>query len=151
MTIVNLKPALRQRPFVAPALFDQLIDAFFNEGSTKNQWTPATLRQPAVNIAELPEAILLELAAPGLEKTDFNIKIEKDQLRISAAKETTKESTEKVKRSEFSYHKFERTFQLPDTIATGQISAEYKNGILKVTLPKKEEAREMPPRTVEIA
>lgn len=72
-------------------------------------------------------------------------------MHISVAKETAKESTEKVKRSEFSYHQFKRTFQLPDTIASNLISAEYKNGVLKVTLPKKEEARELPPRTVEIA
>ena len=82
----------------------------------------------------------IELAAPGLNKEDFNIKVEKDTLSISAKKETSTVEGEKVKVREFAYTSFQRNFNLPKTVDAEAIEARYENGVLSVTLPKKEEA-----------
>lgn len=91
-----------------------------------------------VNVTELEEAYHLELAAPGLSKSDFNLSVEKDVLTISASKETNKAEGVKVLRSEFGKYDFKRSFELAETIDSENIAAAYEQGILKVVLPKKE-------------
>jgi HSP20 family protein len=105
-------------------------------------------QNPAVNTKERENSITIELAAPGLAKSDFQIALEKNVLKISVKKEQL-ETSEDVKalRKEFSYFNFERTFNLTDTIDTENISATYDLGILKVTLNKKPEAS---PKTIAI-
>jgi HSP20 family protein len=107
---------------------------------------------PSVNISETNESVNLEVAAPGLQKNDFNILVEKDQLVISASKEKTQEQTEDGKwtRKEFNFSTFRRSFHLAETIDTEKIHAEYQNGILTVMLPKKEEAKVKAPKVIEI-
>ena len=93
----------------------------------------------------------IELAAPGLEKGDFDINVEKDQLTISAKKETSNEvNDEKFTRKEFSYSSFKRNFHLPEHVQGDAIEASYENGILAIVLPKKEEAKELPARNIEV-
>lgn len=99
---------------------------------------------PAVNIAETEKEFHIEFAAPGLKKGDFRINIEKDQLIVSADKKV--ESTEgadvkKYNRKEFNYNSFTRTFTLPESADQADIKAEYNDGILFVTIAKKEEAK----------
>jgi len=124
--------------------FDGLMNDLFNE-------FPATLgktvRQdvfafPPVNIVEKADHYHLQVAAPGFEKADFNIKLEADTLTISAEKkEETKSETDKVVRKEFSSKAFKRSFTIDEKIDGGNISAKYENGILHVGLPKKEEVK----------
>lgn len=123
--------------------FDGLVNEFFNE-------FPATfgktIRQdvfgfPPVNIRENDDAYQLEIAAPGLEKTDFNMNLDKNILTISTEK---KEETPKFIRKEFSYKAFKRSFTIDEKIDAANISAKYENGILKVALPKKEEVKVAP-------
>lgn len=99
-------------------------------------------RVPAVNVAETSDAYHIELAAPGLEKGDFKINVDGDVLTISAEKkiEGTDESKKYSKR-EYSYTSFVRSFTLPDSIDHGKIDANYKDGVLKVDITKKEEAK----------
>ena len=104
--------------------------------------------RPAANISQTADALTLELAIPGLTKKDINIQIEKDLLTVSAAKE--KQDNRKFVRKQFDFNKFKRTFRLPDTVDQKSISAAFKNGILSITLNKKEEAKDMPPRTIKI-
>ena len=91
-----------------------------------------------VNVLEQETEYILELAAPGLTKADFELSVEKEVLTISASKEQTEQEGIKVLRNEFGKYDFKRSFQLADTIDSEKIHAEYKQGILKVVLPKKE-------------
>ncbi|WP_235298807.1 Hsp20/alpha crystallin family protein [Portibacter marinus] len=103
-----------------------------------------TLNQPALNVVELNEHYEISLAAPGLEKENFSVKVEKDYLIVSSEKINSNNDNEKGKytRREFNYETFSRRFYLPKTVNREEISAEYTNGILVITLNKKEEAKE---------
>ena len=94
---------------------------------------------PSVNITENNEEYKIQLAAPGLEKKDFKIEVENDMLTISSQREQqTNEEKDNYRRREFSYQSFSRSFQLPQNSQTDKIDAHYQDGILKLTLPKKE-------------
>ena len=124
------------------------IDGFMNELFND---LPATfgksIRQdvfnfPPVNIVEKTDGYQLEVAAPGLEKGDFTIKLEGNLLIISAEKkEEIKNETDKIIRKEFSNKAFKRSFTVDEKIDAAAIAAKYENGILKVQLPKKEEVK----------
>lgn len=118
-------------------------------------WHPhfqvATATQPAVNVVETPQGFRIELAAPGLSKEDFQVKIENDLLSISASKKTeTTENGAQYRRREFGFAEFQRAFRLPDTVDAHSVKAAFNNGILQVELSKKPEAQPVV-KTVEIA
>ncbi|MCX6290535.1 MAG: Hsp20/alpha crystallin family protein [Bacteroidetes bacterium] len=97
---------------------------------------------PAANITEDINQFKVELAVPGMSKNDFHINVENDVLTISAEKKEEKsERDEKFTRKEFYYGSFERTFTLPNSVAGEKIEGKYENGILKLVIPKKEEAK----------
>lgn len=107
---------------------------------------------PSVNICKTEEMFGLELAAPGLKKEDFNINLDNNVLTISAElKNESEEKNERLIRREFSFSSFNRSFSLPKTIDLDNIKADYTNGILKVTLPKREEAKVAVNRQIAIA
>jgi HSP20 family protein len=109
---------------------------------------------PAVNIKETDTNFGIELAAPGKTKEDFNIEIDHNVLTISSEEKTEKEEKDndgKYTRREFSYSSFRRSFTLPETVNSDAINATYENGILTISLPKKEEALPKPKRLIEIA
>ena len=97
---------------------------------------------PPANIIENNEQYKIELAAPGMEKTDFNVKLDGKVLTINVEKkaEAAREN-EKMIRKEFSYKPFKRSFTLDEKIDAANITAKYENGILKLELPKREEVR----------
>lgn len=118
---------------------NNLFDEFFNEMPSINK-TVNKLFAPAVNIAETADAYHLELMAPGRNKEDFSIAVEKDVLTIGyEAKEDNKQDDYKVVRREFSYQSFKRSFTLDEKINAEGIRAKYENGLLKLYLPKKTE------------
>lgn len=133
----------RQQIFM-PNLSTVLDDIFGTEtiNNIKRNLTPTL---PSANILETEKAHIIELAVPGMEKTDFKIDQAENKLSISATKEkSTTENSEnknslKVVRKEFSYSEFKRVFTLPKNSNTENISADYTNGILKITIPKNEE------------
>lgn len=134
-----------------PALFDDFISQeLFNWGN--NNYVSNSFNVPAVNIKEKPDSFEIEVAAPGLEKKDFNIVINEDLLSISSSKKHNEESNEvNFTRREFTYMSFERSFKLPKgVIDENKINARYDNGILLINIPKKEEARIKSPKTIEI-
>lgn len=95
---------------------------------------------PPVNIRETDDAFQLEVVAPGMEKADFKIKTEGDMLTISAEKkEEKKEEKDKHVHTEYSFRSFTRSFTLNDDIDQENVEARYNDGILYLTLPKKEE------------
>ena len=107
---------------------------------------------PAVNIRENEEGFVLEMAAPGMQKSDFKINLDNNVLTLSSEKQEEKEeSNERYSRREFNYSSFTRSFSLPKTINLDKIKADYKDGILSVSLPKREEAKVAVNRQIEVA
>ncbi len=107
---------------------------------------------PAVNIAENNDEYVIEVAAPGLEKKDFKIDLENNVLTISSEKEDKMEDKNgKSLRKEFRYKSFNRAFTLPETVDSDKIRANHKDGILSVSVPKKETAKVKPARQIAIA
>lgn len=112
----------------------------------------SNLSMPAVNVSERPDHFMIEVAAPGFDKKDFNINVENDVLTISSEKQIEDEKEdENVSRREFSYGAFQRSFTLPVTVEADKIKANYENGVLKINIPKKEEAQARPPRRIDIS
>lgn len=133
--------------------FDNLFDRLFDMPSALDLGAPLSsfkASQPAVNIKENDKNFLLELAVPGLKKEDFNISYENENLVIASERKTEeKEENDQVTRREFHYASFKRSFFLPEEKADiDQINAQYKDGILLVTIPKKEIKKEVKQITV---
>jgi HSP20 family protein len=107
---------------------------------------------PAVNIKETKEDFVVEVAAPGMKKEDFKIELDNNLLVISSEKEEQNEEKKEgdFTRREFSYQSFKRSFTLPKTIEDSKIGAHYNDGVLRITLPKKEEAKEKPRKLISI-
>jgi len=136
----------RQNPF-----FPVFSDSFFRENFLNDSdWATS----PAVNIVENKEGFRIEVAAPGLDKEDFHINVDKNVLVISSEKEASTESKdekdEKYFRKEFSYSSFKRSFSLPEYADTDKIKAAHANGVLNVFIPKRDEAKEKPARAISI-
>jgi HSP20 family protein len=147
-----MKTALRTNGNSFPTL-PSLIEDFFNRNwmdtSSGNRIMSSTM--PAVNIYEDNNAFQIEVAAPGLKRENFNIQLDNYALTISAERQDQKES-DRLKRREFFYGSFERTFALPENKVDGEkIEAKYVDGILHITVPKKEEARQKPARQISIS
>lgn len=95
------------------------------------------MNAPSVNITETDKEFMMEVAAPGMKKADFNIELDNNVLTISSEKEETSETKEdNYTRKEFSYNSFRRSFTLPENVKEEAIKASYKNGILEVHIPK---------------
>ena len=121
-----------------------LLDTLFLDSKLDVLNNYETFSIPAINIIENFPNFVVELAAPGLNKEDFSIEVEEDTLKITSKKETeTKEESKdsSYRKREFNYAAFERSFKLPESIQPEEIQASYENGILRVTLPKKEEKK----------
>lgn len=107
---------------------------------------------PAVNIKDNEKEFELELAVPGMKKEDFNVEVDKNVLTVSAETKSQDEvSEDNYTRREFAFSSFKRVFTLPETVNDGKIDASYKDGVLKLILPKKEEALPKPKRLIDIA
>jgi len=138
-------------------LFPGVFDDFFsrdlwNWGLNNNSSTNTTI--PAVNIRETNENFEVEMAAPGMNKEDFKVELDGNMLTIISElqKENEEKEGERYTRKEFSYQSFQRTFQLPkDVVDADKIEAKYENGVLRLLVPKKEEAKPKPPKTIQIS
>lgn len=127
---------------------ERLFDDFF--GVSRDLGMPASLRSwaPAVDIEETEADYRLKAELPGLKKEDVKISVEDNVLTLSGErKEEKSEKNRKVHRLERSYGSFVRSFSLPSSIAADKVTAAYKDGVLEIVVPKKEEAK---PRQVDI-
>jgi HSP20 family protein len=108
---------------------------------------------PAVNIKETENEFEVDMAAPGMNKEDFKIELNNNVLTISSEKQTENETKEgkNVTRREFSYQSFSRSFTLPAIVETDQITAKYENGVLRVNIPKKDEAKPKPMKQIAVS
>ena len=135
-----------------PSLFDRLFENDMFDWTNRN-FSDTNTTLPSVNIKENTEGYDVEVAAPGFNKGDFNIELNNDVLTISSEKRVENETKdgEQFTNREFSYQSFTRSFTLPVTVESEKITAKYKNGILNVTIPKKEEAKPKPIKQIAIS
>jgi len=143
MTLVKLN----QKPFEKTfnSLFEDLFQNLPNS-MAGNEWNSHFSNDfVPVNIKETGDAYLLDVVAPGMDKSDFKVNVDKNLLTISAEKKSElKDENEKMIKKEFSFRAFSRSFKLDDTIDATAINAKYDQGVLNIKLPKKEEVKLMP-------
>ena len=137
MTLVKFNPEKKNSSLLPGFndIFESVLgDTFFNDRRLSSV--------PAVNISESNEEYHIELAAPGLKKEDFKVAVERDMLTISTEQRTENNTEGKIyNRREYSYSAFTRSFTLPESANVEQIQAAYTDGVLKLNIPKKEEAK----------
>ena len=125
--------------------FNSFVDDLLNEMPVlfKNGHTPSTLKTDVpVNIKEADKSYSIDVIAPGFDKADFNINVDKDILTISAEKkDEVKNEGDKEIRKEYSYRSIKRSFTLDEKIDADAIEAKYVNGVLTLNLPKKEQVK----------
>lgn len=134
-----------------PAILEDIF--FDNKIDVPNKFK--TFSIPAVNISENLINFAVELAAPGLKKEDFSIEIDEETLTVSVkqaseAEEKEENNDSQYQRREFNYREFKRSFKMPENVKSEDVKATYTDGILKITLPKKEEEKALK-RMVEIS
>ncbi|MBD0367959.1 MAG: Hsp20/alpha crystallin family protein [Flavisolibacter sp.] len=143
----------RNELFPSLNLFDDIFSRdLWNWGLSNNSTTNTTI--PAVNIKETNDNFEVEVAAPGMTKEDFKVELDNNMLTIRSEKENqnVEKEGEKYSRREFSYQSFQRTFHLPkEVVDVDHIHAKYENGLLLLLIPKKEEAKQRPPRMIQIS
>jgi HSP20 family protein len=136
----------KQNPF-----FPSLVDELFNQ-DRRVRTSSISSTTPAVNIIEQDTQFLIELAAPGNKKEDFEIEIEDGILSISSSnKEDNTSEKETFTRHEFSYNSFRRSFTIPESVDVSSIEATYNEGVLLIKLLKLEEALPQPKKLIKIS
>ncbi|MES2064771.1 MAG: Hsp20/alpha crystallin family protein [Bacteroidota bacterium] len=136
MTLVKFNNGLKNN---AHPFFNDVFDSLLNDSFIGDK---LVARVPAVNIAENDNEFHIELAVPGLKKEDFKINLDKNILTVSAEKKSENtEETKKFSKREYSYNSFVRSFTLPDSVDHSKIEADYTDGILKLIVAKREEAK----------
>lgn len=153
-TLIKRKSGAEAKPVPT---FGRLVDSIFQDSLNRffDDWNMGSVfraESVPVNIHESDQSYEMEVIAPGLKKDDFKVNVSDDTLTVSF--ETREESTDKNEKSgwlkkEFSMHSFRRSFQIDDTVDAGKITATYRDGILQLTLPKKEGAGRIS-RTIEV-
>ena len=133
--------ALTKRNIEVPSVFNDFFRPW-NEWFTNGGSWERALTVPSANISEEQDSYKVSVAAPGLKKDDFKVDLEGNMLTVSSEKEETKENSDaRYTRKEYNYSSFSRSFSLPEEVNQGKIEAKYEDGVLTLTLPKKEEAK----------
>ena len=150
MTLVrtsnNLFPSI-------PSFLDKFFEGDLRDWNFSN-FAGSNSTLPAVNVRENDNEFKIEVAAPGLKRDDFKVNYDNGNLTISSEKkdESKEEKDGKVTRREFSYKSFQRSFSLPEnTVNADKIEAKYAEGILYISLPKREEVKPKPAREIKIS
>ncbi|OOQ62268.1 Hsp20/alpha crystallin family protein [Mucilaginibacter pedocola] len=136
MTLVKFNNGVRNNvnPF-----FNDVFDSIVNDSFLSDKLVS---RVPAVNISENDSEFNIELAVPGVKKEDLKINLDKNVLSVSAEKKSDEgQEVKKYSKREYSYNSFVRSFTLPDSADYAKIDADYTDGILKLTIAKREEAK----------
>jgi HSP20 family protein len=134
-----------------PSFFDRFFNNELMDWNNSN-FSSTNTSLPAVNVKETNDDFRIEVAAPGMDKKDFKVNFHNNVLTISSEKKN--ESTDKndsYTRKEFSYQSFKRSFTVSENAVNGEkISAKYNEGILEITLPKRDEVKPQPEREIKI-
>jgi len=133
-------------------LFPTFFDDFLGRDLFENNRPASSQTMPAVNIRETANDYVVEMVSPGLNKKDFKVELDNHMLTISYEKETSNEDKEdQYTKREFIYSSFQRSFTLPKSVESNKIEANYKDGILNISIPKKEEAKKQASRLIAIS
>lgn len=142
----------RNEFFPGLSLFDDFFSRdIWNWGMNNTSSTNTTI--PLVNIKETADNFEVEMAAPGMNKEDFKVEVDGNVLTITSERKNENEIKEgdRYTKREFSYQSFQRSFQLPkEVVDSEKIEAKYENGVLRLLVPKKEEAKPRPPKMIQI-
>ena len=140
-------------PAIPSLLNDLFTDDWFDSSLANWKSTGATL--PAVNVRETNEDFNIEVAAPGMKRDDFKVELDNNVLTISSQQQNDQEEKNNepgYTRREFSYQSFQRSFKLPENQVEGdKIAARYVDGILQITVPKKDEAKVKPAKQITVS
>ncbi len=129
-------------PLANIRLFEDAFTRLFNEPQTNRPWTPA------VDIYETENDLVVKADLPDVDLKDIDVRVENQTLTIAGERKFEKEENGKgYHRIERSYGNFTRSFAVPNSFDTDKISASFKNGVLSVSLPKKEAAK---PRQIKV-
>jgi HSP20 family protein len=146
MTLVKFNPTKQNNGSLLPG-FNDVFDSIFNDTFSDDRMTS---RVPAANLSESEDHYHVELAAPGLKKEDFKLNLERNVLNISVEQQSENNNTQKnYSKREYSYSSWVRSFTLPESADAERIEATYTDGVLKVDIAKREEAK-MVRRQIEI-
>ena len=134
---------VRWNPWQEVDTIQSQINRLFEQAAVPTtSGTRSLYRVPAAEIKNTDDAIHLKLEVPGMEAKDIDVQVTENAVFISGERKTENKTEEKgVTRSEFQYGKFQRRIQLPARIQNTNVTAEYKNGILHLTLPKTEQEK----------
>ena len=136
-----------------PSIFNDFFNReLSNWGELNFSDTRTTI--PAVNIRETKENFEVEMAAPGMKKSDFRIELDGNLLTINseATNQNEEKDGERYTRREFSYQSFQRSFTLPkEVVDSDKINARYEDGVLRLLIPKKEEAKPKPAKMIAVS
>ncbi|WP_445957103.1 Hsp20/alpha crystallin family protein [Yeosuana sp.] len=148
MTLVKFNNRNRLFPWNIAGLPSLSTDEFFND-----DFFAEDSLMPAMNIKDKKNDFEIEFAAPGFNKKDFEVTIDDNVLHVSGEKSQEQvENEEDFTRKEFSFNSFKRSLKLPNTVNSKKdVKATYKNGILKLSLMKKEDAKQLAKKVIEIA
>jgi HSP20 family protein len=135
MNLTLRRPSLLTNFFSEAPFFGNLIDL-------DEDFLSPQSKLPLANVTETEKDYQIELAVPGLTRKDIKVEMDNDLLTVSAEKEEKSEEKEKkngkITRKEYSYESFSRSFRMPEHCKSDKIEAKYDNGVLKVSVPKKE-------------
>lgn len=135
-----------------PSFFDRFWNNDLMDWNLTN-FSGTNTSLPAVNVKESTDDYCIEVAAPGMKKDDFKVSLHNNVLTVSSEKKDEKEEkNENYTRKEFSYQSFQRSFTVSETsVESEKIEANYKDGILTIKLPKREEMKPKPLREIKIS
>jgi HSP20 family protein len=135
-----------------PSLLEEFLNADWRDSLTSWKANAATI--PSVNVSETDDALVIEMAAPGMRREAFKVELENETLTISSEHSESREDNERSTnyiRKEFTFNSFQRSFAVPSgKVKANEITAKYRDGILRVVVPKSEEFKRKPAKQISI-
>tara|TARA_B100001142_G_scaffold62987_1_gene62241 strand:+ start:263 stop:685 length:423 start_codon:yes stop_codon:yes gene_type:complete len=129
--------------------FPSLMNEFFNDDLRMNFFNRRH-SVPSVNSVENNDSFEIDLAVPGMKKDDFTIELN-DKILVISSDNSNYDQSERIRLNEFNYSSFQRSFRVPESVELDKIKANYKNGILKIKLPKRKDSITKPNRVIDIS
>ena len=130
-------------------VFPSLMNEFFNDDLRMNFFNRRH-SVPSVNSVENNDSFEIDLAVPGMKKDDFTIELN-DKILVISSDNSNYDQNERTRLNEFNYSSFQRSFRVPESVELDKIKANYKNGILKIKLPKRKDSITKPNRVINIS
>ena len=130
-------------------VFPSLMNEFFNDDLRMNFFNRRH-SVPSVNSVENNDSFEIDLAVPGMKKDDFTIELN-DKILVISSDNSNYDQSERTRLNEFNYSSFQRSFRVPESVELDKIKANYKNGILKIKLPKRKDSITKPNRVIDIS